>query len=88
MAGPFVDRPLRAPHRDRLGVFDLGDNFQSGRFASQRQEFQAFFAQALEFVGTRARLERAAAQKRRAGFLDAVSDFEDLVTRFARREGP
>ena len=52
---------------DLARVHHLGDDGQSSRRAHLREHTQRFFAKSLKSVRRRARLERAAAQERRAG---------------------
>ena len=73
--------------RDVLRGHHLGDDGQAGLLAGLGQQLQPLFLQPLEAVGAGARLERAAAQAGRAGFLDDVGDFEDLL-RLSTEQGP
>ena len=63
------------------GLHHLGDHRQTGPLACLGQEPQPVEAQALERVGARARLERAAAQHVRAGSGDRVGGLEELLPR-------
>ncbi len=71
------DVGVLADQRDVLGAHHLGDDGQAGLLARLGQEFQPLLAQALEAVGTRARLEGAATQDGRAGRLDRVRRLQD-----------
>ena len=61
---------------------DFGDDGEAGFVAGRGQQFEAFFFQALEAVGAGARLERAAAEGRRAGLLDRAGRGDDLLFAF------
>ena len=71
--GVFLD------HLELLGVHDLGDHRQAGRFARLGEELEALEAEPLESVGRGARLESAAAQNAPAGLLDLAGDADDLL---------
>jgi hypothetical protein len=65
-------------------VHDLGDDGHARLLFSLEQKLDTFGSEALEVVRRCARLERAAAQDRRAGRLDALGDPEDLLGRLNR----
>ena len=68
-----------ATSRHVFGGDDFGDDGQAVSLAGRGQQLQAVFLHALEAVGAGARLERAAAQRRRAGLLDRAGRGEDLL---------
>src|SRR5205085_3912350 len=69
-------------------VHDFGDSRQIVLAADVAQDLQAFFAEALEAVGTGPRFEGAAAQQVGAGLLDVAGDLvEDLGALDGARAG-
>ena len=69
---------------DLVGLHHLGDHRQPGPLARLREVAQALDAQALEAVRARARLERAAADDRRAVARDEVDGLDQLVAALDR----
>ena len=69
---------------DLVGLHDLGDDRQAGPLARLGEVAQALDAEALEGVRARPRLERAAAQDRRAGRGHRVGGLEQLVAALDR----
>ena len=70
---------------DEVDVFagdDFGDDGQARFGAGRGEHLEAFFLQALEAVRAGARLERAAAEGRRAGLLDRAGRGDDLLFAF------
>jgi hypothetical protein len=62
----------------------FGDDGQTGFLACLRQQLQPLLAESLEFVGRRARLERAAAQEGRPGGLHGLGGGQQLFLAFDR----
>ena len=83
VAGPDLQNVAILSHQGHLlRRHDFGDDGQPGLFTRLGQDFQPFFAHALETVGRAARLERAAAQNRCAGFFDRPGRFQQLLAAF------
>src|SRR6185369_13635483 len=61
-------------HFDKARIHDLGDDGQAKFVAGFAEELEAGLAHALKGVGTRARLERAAAEDIGAGGFDGRTD--------------
>lgn len=62
----------------------FSDHGQAGFATGAGEEFEAFFAEALEFVGGGAGFEGAAAEDGGAGFLDCLGGAQELVGAFDR----
>src|SRR6184192_3426217 len=60
-----------------MWVEDLGNDGHAGLALRAREQLEPFLAEALEVVGRRARLERAAAQHVGAGLLHRVRGLEE-----------
>src|SRR5258706_9745165 len=69
---------------DGLRVQDFGDDREAGLLPHAGEDFQARLAEALEGIGGRPRLERAAPVERRARLADRVADLDRLGQRLDR----
>jgi hypothetical protein len=68
----LITSSMRPHHFGEILREQFGDDGEAGFLARLGQHFQAAFAQALEFVGRRARFEGSAAQDGGAGLLDGA----------------
>jgi hypothetical protein len=67
---------------DLVDGHDFGDDGEAGLFAGFGEDFEAFFAEALEFVGGGARFEGSAAQCGCARFFDFMRTLQQLLAGF------
>ncbi len=67
---------------DLIYGHDFGDDGHPGLFTGFGEDLEAFFAEALEFVGGGAGFEGSAAEGGGAGFFAGVSGFEELGAGF------